>query len=299
MTRTSGHRLLDTTQFIYRQGAGLGHFDPKFTGGFGGEDETRARMAEDADRLAKYQDILMAHGDYGLLVVFQAMDGAGKDATIKHVMSAADPQGCEVKMFKNATEKEVRHDYLWRAAQALPARGQIGIFNRSYYEHVLAERVHPEKVEQQHLPEEVKGEGLWAARFRQINNFEQYLVENGIHVLKFYLNLSREEQRVRLLERIERTEKRWKFSASDLKERALWDEHMKAFEEAFDRTSTDHAPWHIIPADDRWFARAAVASVIVSKLKSLHAEYPRLDDEQEKKLEEARKALEEEDEATD
>src|SRR5919205_2232077 len=168
---------MEIAQFIYRPGGGatLADFDPKYTGGFAGEDEARAWMKEAARDIAKYQDILMAHGDYGLLIILQAMDGAGKDATIKHVMSAADPQGCEVKMFKAMTEKEVRHDYLWRASAALPARGQIGIFNRSYYEHVVAERVHPEKLERQRLPAEARGEGLWERRFRQINDFERYL----------------------------------------------------------------------------------------------------------------------------
>jgi PPK2 family polyphosphate:nucleotide phosphotransferase len=285
---------MGSARFVYRpgEGAGLSDFDPKFTGGFSGEGEARDSMAEDAQSLAAHQDMLMAHETHGLLVLFQGMDAAGKDATIKHVMSAADPQGCEVKMFKEATEKEVRHDYLWRAARALPARGQIGIFNRSYYEQVVTEKVHPEKLERQRLPEGVKGEDLWERRFRQINDFERYLVENGIHVLKFYLNISRAEQRERLLERLERPEKRWKFSADDIEERGLWGDYMKAYEEAFERTGTQWAPWHIIPADSRWFARAAVASVIVSKLKSLHAEYPRLGEEQEREMEDARKALE-------
>ncbi len=288
---------MDTAQFIYRPdgGSALADFDPKFTGGFTGEDEARAWMEGAAGEIARYQDILMAHGDYGLLILFQAMDGAGKDATIKHVMSAADPQGCEVKMFKEPTEKEVGHDYLWRAVLALPARGQIGIFNRSYYEHVVAERVHPEKLERQRLPEEALGDGLWERRFRQINDFERYLVENGIHVLKFYLNLSRGEQRERLLQRLDRPEKRWKFSSSDIQERALWDEYMRAYEEAFARTSTQSAPWHIIPADSRWFARAAVASIVASRLKSLHAEYPSPSREQEREMESARKALKGED----
>lgn len=285
---------IDGAQFVYRPGGGtaLSDFDPKFTGDFSDEGQARDSMAEDAQSLARHQDMLMAHETHGLLVLFQGMDAAGKDATIKHVMSAADPQGCEVKMFKEASEKEVRHDYLWRAACALPARGQIGIFNRSYYEQVVSEKVHPEKLERQHLPEEAKGEDLWERRFRQINDFERYLVENGIHVLKFYLNISRAEQRERLLERLERPDKRWKFSASDVEERGFWDEYTRAYEEAFERTSTDRAPWHIIPADSRWFARAAVASVIASKLKSLHAEYPRLDGEEEREMEEARKTLE-------
>jgi PPK2 family polyphosphate:nucleotide phosphotransferase len=288
---------MDNARFVYRPGEGatLSDFDPKFTGGFSDEGEARDSMAEDAERLAQHQDMLMAHETHGLLVLFQGMDAAGKDATIKHVMSAADPQGCEVKMFKEATEKEVRHDYLWRAACAMPARGQIGIFNRSYYEQVLTERVHPEKLERQRLPEGAGGEDLWERRFRQINNFERYLVENGIHVLKFYLNISWGEQRQRLLERLERPEKRWKFSADDVEERGHWGEYMKVYAEAFERTSTDWAPWHIIPADSRWFARAAVASVVAAKLKSLHADYPRLDGEQEREMEDARKALEGED----
>jgi PPK2 family polyphosphate:nucleotide phosphotransferase len=287
---------MDITRFIYRpkEGAALADFDPKFTGGFAGEDEARTLMEEAARDIARYQDILMAHGDYGLLVILQAMDGAGKDATIKHVMSAADPQGCEVKMFKEATEKEVVHDYLWRAARALPARGQIGIFNRSYYEQVVAERVHPEKLERQKLPEEAARDGLWERRYRQINDFERYLLENGIHVLKFFLNLSRGEQRERLLERIERPEKRWKFSQDDVEERGVWGDYMKAYEAAFERTSTEQAPWHIIPADSRWFARAAVASAVAAKLKSFHADYPKPSPEQERELEEARRALEEE-----
>ena len=288
--------MIDTAQFIYKPGKGvkLSHFDPKLTGSFATEDEAQQSMAADTESLAKYQDILMAHSTYGLLILFQAMDGAGKDATIKHVMSSVDPQGCEVKMFKEMTAKEVKHDYLWRAALALPARGQIGIFNRSYYEHVVAERAHPEKLERQQLPGEAKGRNLWTRRYRQINNFEQYLTENGIRILKFYLNLSRDEQRARLLERMERQEKKWKFSRDDIAERAHWHKYMKAYEQAFNQTSTKHAPWHIIPADNRWFARAAVASIIVAQLKSLHTRYPRLTKEKKQELQEARAALEKE-----
>ncbi len=288
--------MIETAKFVYQPGrrVRLAHFDPKFTGSFAGEDEALESMAEDADSLAKYQDILMAHSTHGLLILFQAMDGAGKDATIKHVMSSVDPQGCEVKMFKEMTEKEVKHDYLWRATLALPARGQIGIFNRSYYEHVIADRVHPEKLKRQQLPQEAQGKNLWTKRYRQINNFEQHLIENGIHILKFYLNLSWEEQRERLLERMERTEKKWKFSLDDIEERGHWDEYMKAYEQAFNQTGTTRAPWHIIPADNRWFARAAVASIIVAKLKSLRARYPQLSKEKKKELQQARAALEKE-----
>lgn len=286
--------MIDTDKFVYEPGsdATLADFQTKFAGHFADDEEARAVLAEDAESLAKYQSILMAHGTYGLIVLFQGMDGAGKDATIKHVMSSVDPQGCEVKMFKNPTGKEVKHDYLWRAALAFPARGQIGIFNRSYYEHVLGERVHPEKLEAQQLPDEARGENLWAKRYEHINNMERYLFENGIHVLKFYLNLSYDEQRERLLERMARPDKKWKFSESDIKERAHWGDYMKAYEQTFKHTSTEYAPWHLIPADNRWFARAAVASVIVAKLKSFHTDYPQPDKEQEQELESARRTLE-------
>lgn len=283
-------------QFIFRAGAGtrLAGIDAGYTGDFRDEDEARAELREDAADLAKYQDILMAHETYGLLAIFQGMDSAGKDATIKHVMSNTDPQGCEVKMFKKPTDKELRHDYLWRAASAVPARGQIGIFNRSYYEQVVGERVHPENLEGQQLPPEAAGEKIWERRFRHVNNFEQYLFENGIHTLKFFLHLSKAEQRRRLLERIDREDKRWKFSESDIKERGRWDDYARAYEQAFENTSTEYAPWYVVPADNRWFARAAVASIIVAKLKSLHTEYPRPSGEQEKQLKEAREALEKE-----
>jgi PPK2 family polyphosphate:nucleotide phosphotransferase len=234
----------------------------------------------------------MAHETNGLLVIFQAMDGAGKDAMIKNVMSRLDPQGCEMKMFKAPTEKEVKHDYLWRAAQSVPARGQIGIFNRSYYEHVIAERIHPEKLEQYNFPKSVIGKDIWKKRYRHINNFEEYLLDNGIHVLKFFLNLSKETQREKLLERIERPEKKWKFSIDDVEDREHWDEYMKIYEEVFDHTSTKIAAWHIIPNNHRWFARAAVAGIIAEKLKSLHQKYPTLSGEQQQEIEKAKEMLE-------
>jgi PPK2 family polyphosphate:nucleotide phosphotransferase len=280
-------------QFIYQPDKKhrLADFDPDFTDGFGSEREAQERMQEDVAEMAKYHDILMAHETNGLLVVFQAMDGAGKDATIKNVMSALDPQGCEMKMFKAQSEKELKHGYLRRAAQSVPARGQIGIFNRSYYEHVIVERIHPEKLEQQKLPRQATGKDIWEKRFRHINNFEEYLLDNGIHTLKFFLNLSKDEQREKLLERMERNDKRWKFAREDLEDREHWDEYMKAYEEAFERTSTEIAPWHIIPDNHRWFARAAVASIILAKLKSLHARYPTADEKQKKEMAQAQKSL--------
>jgi len=281
-------------QFIYNpdKETRLADFDPNFTADFNGEKEAQERMQKDALEMAKYQDILMAHETNGLLIIFQAMDGAGKDATIKNVMSALDPQGCEMKMFKAPSEKEVKHDYLWRAAQSVPARGQIGIFNRSYYEHVIVERIHPEKLEQYNLPDELTGKDIWKKRFRHINNFEEYLFDNGIHTLKFFLHLSKEEQRKKLLERIKRTEKKWKFSMDDIEDREHWDEYMKVYEEAFNHTATDIAPWYIIPDNHRWFARSCIASIILAKLKSLHSKYPAVDKKQKKEMAKAQVILE-------
>ncbi|HZN11949.1 MAG TPA: PPK2 family polyphosphate kinase [Blastocatellia bacterium] len=269
----------------------LKNYDPGDTAHFRNEEEALASLSEESTALAKYQDILMAHETYGMLILFQAMDGAGKDGTIKQVLSGLDPQGCEVKMFKKPTEKEVRHDYLWRALGSIPARGQMGIFNRSYYENVIADRIHPEHLDQQRLQEERKGKGIWEKQYRHINNFEQYLFDEGIVVLKFFLQMSKDKQVERLLERITLPEKKWKFSGSDLDEREHWAEYMKVYEEVFSHTSTEVAPWHIIPDDHRWFARSAIASIIVDKLKSLHSKYPALDDEQARELEKARRKL--------
>lgn len=286
---------MDHGQFVRRpdEGIRLEHFDPRATGDPGSEQAAQASEREDVQSLARYQDMLMAHETHGLLVLFQGMDASGKDEAIRDVLASLDPGGSEFKQFQPLTEKEAGHDYLWRAVIALPARGQIGIFNRSYYEHVIVERVHPEKLDRQQLPAYAR-EGIWEKRFRQINDFERYLTENGIHVLKFFLHVSREEQRKRLLERIERPETRWQFSEDDVEERGLWDEYMSAYEEALTYTNTEQAPWHVIPADRRWFARAAVASVIAAKLRSLHSEYPSLSEEQSEKIERAREVLEEE-----
>jgi PPK2 family polyphosphate:nucleotide phosphotransferase len=284
---------MDHSQFIHPPGEEirLEHVDPGATRDFGNEQAAQASTRKDTRDLARYQDMLMAHETYGVLVLFQGMDTSGKDEAIRDVLSSVDPRGCEFKQFKPPTEKEVRHDYLWRAAAALPARGQIGIFNRSYYEHVVAERVHPEELERQQLPADAKEE-VWEKRFRQINDFERYLVENGIHILKFFLHVSKEEQRKRLLERIERPEMGWRFSMADIEDRGHWDEYMSLYGEALTRTNTEQAPWYIVPADRRWFARAAVASVIATQLKALHSEYPSLSREQEEEMERARETLE-------
>jgi len=265
--------------------------NPDFTGEFKSEDEARESAGRDKEDLAKHHGMLMAHEKYGLLVIFQGMDAAGKDPIIRSILASVDPQGVESKMFKAPTEKELRHDYLWRSMSSMPARGQLGIFNRSYYEQVTSERVHPEYLDQWTLPDELKGKDLWQRRFVEIKNFEEYLFNNGIHVLKFFLHQSKEKQRERLLERIERTDKRWGFAAIDVEDRKNWDEYMKAFAEAFENTSTKNAPWYVIPDEHRWFAKAAIAAIITDKLKSFHQQYPRLDEEKKKELETAKKKL--------
>jgi PPK2 family polyphosphate:nucleotide phosphotransferase len=289
-------KKMNHRQFIYNgdKGMRLADFDPDFAAGFDTEDEARASVEKNALEIAKYQDILMAHETNGLLIIFQAMDGAGKDAAIKNVMSNLDPQGCEMKMLKAPSEREVKHDYLQRAACSVPARGQIGIFNRSYYEHVIVERIDPENLAKQNLPRSATGKNIWTKRFRHINNFEEYLLENGIHTLKFFLNLSKEEQREKLLERMERPEKKWKFAIEDLEDREHWDKYMRVYEEAFNQTSTKVAPWYIIPDNNRWFARALIASIILEKLKSFHTKYPRPTAEQKKEMAKAQDSLEKE-----
>jgi len=243
-------------------------------------------------QLAKYQDILYAQNNYSLLIIFQAMDAAGKDSTIKHVMSGVNPQGCQVFSFKAPSEEELDHDYLWRSMRALPERGRIGIFNRSYYEELLIVRVHPEILKKQQLPSFPKGDQIWKQRFEEINNFEKYLVNNGVIVLKFFLNVSKSVQRKRFLERIDSPEKNWKFSASDLQERRFWDDYMNAYEEVFNHTSTEFAPWYIVPADRKWFTRLIVADIICQKLQELNLQYPKISEEYKRKLSEAKKALE-------
>jgi PPK2 family polyphosphate:nucleotide phosphotransferase len=271
----------------------LEDFDPSYTGKFNSREEVGAKLEKDVARLRRYQDILYAQNTYALLIIFQAMDAAGKDGTIKHVMAGVNPQGTQVVSFKAPSAEELDHDYLWRCNKALPERGRIGIFNRSYYEEVLIVRVHPEILSAQQLPPECL-KGIWKARFEQINNFERYLVQNGIHVLKFYLNLSKEEQKRRFLARIETPEKNWKFSLADAKERAHWDDYMKAYQDAFRSTSTKWAPWYVIPADHKWFTHAVVADLIIAKLKSLKLDYPKISEGHQRELLMAKEALENE-----
>ncbi len=268
----------------------LAEHDPDFMGRFVNEEEAQASATKDAERLAKYQDMLHAHAAYGVLILIQGMDAAGKDETIQEVLSYLDPQVSMVKQFKKPASTEAQHDFLWRAVQALPARGQVGIFNRSYYEQVTAEQVYPEQIEQWGLPPEAR-EDLWNKRYRHINNFERHLVENGFIVLKFFLHVSKETERERLLERIEQRELQWQFSESDLRHYSDWDKFEQAFNAMLSNTSTPWAPWYVIPANKRSCTYAFVASILAERFKQLHADYPPLDDEQRQTLEQARETL--------
>jgi PPK2 family polyphosphate:nucleotide phosphotransferase len=273
----------------------LKDYDPGDTGKFKNKEEALVELQENVRRLAKYLAVLYAQNTHALLVIFQAMDAAGKDGAVKYVMSGVNPQGCQVFSFKAPSAEELDHDYLWRTQKALPERGRIGIFNRSYYEEVLIVRVHPEILSLQQLPPEAMDKNIWKRRFSEINDFEHYLVNNGIVVLKFFLNVSKEEQKRRFLKRIVTPEKNWKFSLNDAKERGFWEQYMEAYEDMFNHTSTEHAPWHIIPADKKWFTRAAVADVIIDKLKSLKLSYPTVSDEHRQSLLRAKELLENED----
>jgi PPK2 family polyphosphate:nucleotide phosphotransferase len=266
-----------------------------FTGDYTEKKEAKEDLEKNVERLAELQDVLYAQNTQSLLIIFQAMDAAGKDGAIKHVMSGLNPQGCQVFSFKQPSTEELDHDFLWRCAKNTPERGRLGIFNRSYYEEVLVVRVHPEILKAQPLPAAVKNDkNIWKKRFQQIREFETYLAENGVHVLKFFLNVSKKEQKQRFLARIEEPEKNWKFSAADAKERALWDDYMKAYTEAITATSTAEAPWYVVPADKKWFTRVAVSEIIVKKLESMDLHYPRVTEEHRQSLLKAKELLESE-----
>jgi PPK2 family polyphosphate:nucleotide phosphotransferase len=290
---------MDISPFIVRSDSDvrLKDYDPCFTGKFKDKTEARDKLIKDIDRLARLQDILYAQDRYALLLIFQAMDAAGKDSTIKHVMSGINPQGCQVFSFKKPSVEELDHDYLWRCSKSLPERGRIGIFNRSYYEEVLVTRVHPEILDVQQLPPKSIDKHIYKRRFDEINNFERYLVGNGIIILKFFLHISKSEQKRRFIERIDNPDKNWKFSKADAAERAHWKEYMHAYEDVFSQTSTGHAPWHIIPADNKWFTRVAVANIIVKRLESLELVYPEVTEEHKLELQEMRSALMDEENA--
>ena len=269
-------------------------YDPGYIDNFMSKEDAEELTATSIQLLAQQQDKLYAQNTYGLLIILQALDAAGKDSTIKHVMSGVNPQGVQVTSFKVPGSEELDHDYLWRNFTALPRRGDIGIFNRSYYEEVLVVRVHPEYLERQQLPPSLKDRNIWNRRFREINNFEQYLTDNGIIVLKIFLNVSKEEQKRRFLKRVEEPDKNWKFSAADIQERACWDDYMTAYEEMFNATSTPYAPWYIIPADHKWFTRLAVVSAICETLDNLNLKYPEASKEQKEALLAAKAEMEQE-----
>jgi len=269
----------------------LADYDPAYTHHFKDEPEAEGKLQDDIKRLTRYQDVLFAQHCHSVLIVFQAMDAAGKDGTIKHVMSGLNPQGCQVYSFKAPSSEELSHDHLWRCVTRLPERGKIGVFNRSYYEEVIVVRVHPELLERENLPREMVDDKIWKRRFKEINNLEEHLSENGTLILKFFLNVSKKEQGRRLLDRLEKPEKNWKYSANDARERAFWDDYMDAFESAFNHTSTEAAPWYIIPADHKWFTRVAVADIIVDRIKGLDLSYPAVGEGQLAEIEAAKKLL--------
>ncbi len=271
----------------------LKDFDPADTGGLGSEAKPQAKelLARGVSWLAEEQDKLYAQNQWSVLLVFQAMDAAGKDGTIKHVTSGLNPQGCQVYSFKQPSPEELDHDFLWRTTRCLPERGRIGIFNRSYYEEVLVVRVHPEYLGRQHLPDALIGRKVWDRRLADIANFERYLARNGTLVLKFFLNVSRKEQKRRFMERLDQPEKNWKFSAADVKERAYWNDYMKAYEAAIRATATPDAPWYVVPADNKWFTRLVVAAAIVEAMERLELAYPKVDTAQRRALSLARAAL--------
>jgi PPK2 family polyphosphate:nucleotide phosphotransferase len=258
------------------------------------KERTKEILDKNLERLADAQELLYADDRYSILIVLQAMDAAGKDGTIKHVMSGVNPQGCQVFSFKKPTAEELDHNFLWRYMIRLPERGRIGIFNRSYYEDVLVVKVHPELLDPHRLPPGKHGKSFWEARYEDINAFERHLVRNGTVILKFFLHVSKKEQKRRFLERLERPEKNWKFSTFDLPERAFWDMYMEAYEDALAATTTEEAPWYVVPADNKWVTRAVVADVITTALRSLDLKFPELTEEKRKLLAEAKKQLQEE-----
>ena len=283
---------MDEKHFIVTSGKtfSLKDYNPGFTHHYKDKSEVEEKLAGDVTRLAEYQDVLYASRKNALLIIIQAMDAAGKDSLIKHVMTGLNPQGCAVKSFKEPSDEELRHDYLWRAILALPERGMVGIFNRSYYEEVLVVRVHPELLHRENIDAAPK-ENFWKERFEDIRNFEQYLTHNGIVVLKFFLNVSYEEQRKRFLERLTEEDKHWKFSPHDIEERKYWDKYMTAYEDAIRHTSTAWAPWYVIPADAKWFTRLTAADIILKTFKRMNLHYPDTDAGTEKEFHRLQKIL--------
>jgi len=292
----NNHRL-DHSPFLVQPGkrTRLKDHDPGYSAGFRDKEAAHAALLEDVSELAAMQDVLWASKEYAVVIVLQALDAAGKDGTIRHVMSGVNPQGVTVKSFKAPTEEERLHHFLWRPMRELPAAGMMAIFNRSYYEEVLVVRVHPDFLDNQWLPGKQKSKDLndvWQARYDAINTFEKVMSDNNTLFIKFFLNVSREQQRQRFLKRLEDPEKNWKFSAADVRERAFWDKYQEAYEDMLNATSTNAAPWYIIPADKKWFTRACVADIIASRVKELNLKYPSVSEKQRKALDEVGRQLE-------
>jgi PPK2 family polyphosphate:nucleotide phosphotransferase len=269
----------------------LKDYDPADTAGLRSPEHAEELLAKGIARMAELQDKLYAQDRWSLLLIFQGMDAAGKDGAVKHVMSGVNPQGCEVHSFKTPSEEELNHDYLWRSMKCLPQRGLIGIFNRSYYEEVLIVRVHPGGLAGEKMPARLVTKDIWEERFQDICSFERYLSRNGLVIRKFFLHLSKKEQKKRFLERLQQPNKNWKFSAADLQERELWDDYAQAYEQMVANTSTPQAPWFVVPADNKWFTRLAVAAAIVDTLDGLELSYPRVDAQRRKELQAAKRTL--------
>jgi PPK2 family polyphosphate:nucleotide phosphotransferase len=271
----------------------LKHVDPADTGDLKSADKPRAKEAlqNGVEAMAELQDVLYAQDRWSLLLIFQAMDAAGKDGTIKHVMSGVNPQGCQVSSFKGPTSEDLDHDYLWRCVKQLPERGRIGIFNRSYYEETLVVRVHPEFLAGQKLPKECVTKDIWKERFQDIRAFERYLHRNGTAVVKFFLHISKEEQQKRFLERLDDPDKNWKFSVNDARERSFWDDYMEAYEETIRETASENSPWYVVPADNKWFTRVIVAAAVIDALAAMKLQYPKVSEAKRQELAATRKEL--------
>ena len=287
----NAHRFVDPFRVSDGKKFRLRDFDPADTRGLKSSEHAADLLNEGIELLSEMQEKLYAEDRWAVLSIFQAMDAAGKDSAIKHVMSGVNPQGCTVHSFKHPSDEELQHDFLWRAVEHLPERGRIGIFNRSYYEEVLIVRVHPELLKREQLPPPRVTDKVWAERFASINQLERHLVRNGTVFCKFFLHLSREEQKKRFLKRLEEPEKYWKFSLNDVRERRYWDDYLKAYEAMIRHTATPHAPWYVVPADNKWFTRLVVAAAIVETLSDLKLDYPKPDAGQRRDLKRARQEL--------
>lgn len=285
-------KLSDPYRIDHRKKFQLNDFDPADTGGCDSKEHAQELLDKGITALRELQDKLYAQDQWAVLIILQGMDASGKDGLIKHVMSGVNPEGCEVTSFKQPSIEEQNHDFMWRSNRRLPERGHIGIFNRSYYEEALVVRVHPDLMKHERIPEKLKGKNIWQERFEDIRNSERYLTRNGIVIRKFFLNLSKKEQKRRFLERLDTPEKNWKFSAADASEREYWDDYMSAYEEMIAATSKKHAPWYVVPADNKWYTRIVVAAAIVEALDELKLSYPKISGEQRKQLILARKQLE-------